>query len=88
MVPLPPWAKELAARTAPAGAFRSATARRAALSAEMAAKFPAPPETARRVVAPYGINRNWNGGEIPRERTGETGETPPASKRTIKVSDH
>src|SRR5699024_3220401 len=26
LVPLPPWAKELAARTAPAGAFRSATA--------------------------------------------------------------
>src|SRR5699024_4666910 len=36
------WAskKSLAARTAPAGAFRSATARRAALSAEMAAKCP------------------------------------------------
>ena len=77
------WAsrKKLAARTAPAGAFRSATARRAALSAEMAAKFPTPPETARRVVAPYGVNRNWDGGEIPRERTGETGKTPPLHPR-------
>ena len=37
----PPWAKSLAARTAHAGAFRSATAApAAALSAEMAAKSP------------------------------------------------
>ena len=48
----PPWAKSLAARTAPAGAFRSATAApAAALSAEMAAKPPCvndTPKTARR----------------------------------------
>ena len=33
-----------------------------------AAKSPVPPETARRVVAPYGVNGNRAGGEIPHEK--------------------